>query len=101
MKDKRLGVRPLNVNQSTAFRHIYQDLRDDGKPPPSPYIILTPLIVDFVFVVGDFNVGVDMMDLPERTFIFGIGKSSIEGKWTMADPDEVSEILDDLAHVKM
>jgi len=86
VKDKRLGVRPLNVNQATAFRRIYQDLREE---------------VDFVFVVGDFNIGVDMMDLPERTFVFGIGKSGIEGKWTMSDPDEVSEILDDLTHVKM
>lgn len=85
VKDKRLGVRPLNVNQSSAFRRIWFDIRDE---------------VDFVFVVGDFNVGVDMMDLPEKTFIFGIGKSGIEGKWTMADPDEVSELLDDLAHVK-
>jgi len=86
VKDKRLGVRPLNVNQSSAFRRIYQDLRDD---------------VDFLLVVGDFALGVDMMDLPERSFIFGIGKTSIEGKWTMTDPEEVAELLEDLAHVQM
>jgi len=86
VRDKRLAVKPINVNQSLAFRRVFADLKG----------------VDFLLVVGEFNIGMDAMDLPENSFIYGIGKSSKEGgRWNMTDTDEVNDMVSELATAKL
>lgn len=83
VRDKRLGVKPLDVNQALAFRKVYSELKDAG----------------FLLVVGEFALGVDAMDLPENCFVYGIGKSS-EAKWNLNDTEEVNELLAELVTAK-
>lgn len=87
VKNKRLAVRPLNVNHSASFRRVFAEHH-------------APADLDFVFVIGDVSSAVDgTLEMPEKSFIFGMGKS--DGKWTLADTEEVGELLDDLANVRM
>jgi trehalose-phosphatase len=83
VRDKRLGVKPLDVSQSLAFRKVYSELKDLG----------------FLLVVGDFSIGVDAMELPEQCFVYGIGKST-DAKWNLSDPDEVNDLLEELVNNK-
>lgn len=83
-RHKRLSVRPLNMTQAAAFRRVFAEHRDE---------------IDFVLVVSEAGFVDPTLELPEKSYVFGIGKTTHEGKWMLADADEVGELLDDMANV--
>eukprot|EP01111_Echinosteliopsis_oligospora_P004974 TRINITY_DN1813_c0_g1_i3.p1 TRINITY_DN1813_c0_g1~~TRINITY_DN1813_c0_g1_i3.p1 ORF type:complete len:337 (-),score=109.24 TRINITY_DN1813_c0_g1_i3:53-1063(-) len=85
VKDKRLAIKPLHSNQSVALRQVLHNAKAN----------------DFVMVIGDFSTHIDFVELPEKSYAFGIGKSREEGKWMMKDSEEVNDLLDDLLNVKL
>jgi len=86
VRDKRLGVKPLNVSQSAAFRKIFFDQKEE---------------LDCLLVVGNFPMdSVDPMEFPEKTFVFGVGSTAEGSRWVMTDSDEVNDLLEQLANVK-